>query len=150
MSHELPTVEVLHDSMSSMSYNILAPGDVSLLVVVFLHPVLSPTSAASSNLSVSQAVPGWAALLLFILVLFLLGVMEGLQVCASSSGLETKSVSTVLVVSHRMPALLPPYQIALVELKRQDPGTYQDSHQRAYRQACTPTWQSEKQTPPGI
>ena len=42
------------------------------------------------------------------------------------------------------PTSLPPYQIALVELKRQDPGTYQDSHQRAYRQACTPSKQTNK------
>ena len=81
MSHDLPAVEVLHDSMLSMSYNILAPGDASLLALIFFHHVLSATSAASSNPCLCQAVPGWAALLLFILVLFLLGVMEGLQVC---------------------------------------------------------------------
>jgi len=49
-----------------------------------------------------KEVPGWAALLLFILVLFLLGVVEGLQ-------------------------------LALVELKRQKPNTYKNSHPSAYR-----------------
>lgn len=49
-----------------------------------------------------EAVPGWAALVLFLLVLVLLGVMEGLQ-------------------------------IALMELKRQDPASYSTSHPRAYR-----------------
>jgi len=49
-----------------------------------------------------KGVPGWAALLIFLVVLFLLGVMEGIQ-------------------------------IALVELKRQDPETYKESHPRAYR-----------------
>ena len=29
---------------------------------------------------ITQATPGWAALLIFILVLFLIGVMEGIQV----------------------------------------------------------------------
>jgi len=49
-----------------------------------------------------QAVPGWASLIIFLVVLFLLGVMEGIQ-------------------------------IALVELKRQDPATYRESHPQAYR-----------------
>jgi len=49
-----------------------------------------------------HVMPGWAALLLFITVLFWLGVMEGLQV-------------------------------ALVELKRQDPETYKHSHPHAYK-----------------
>jgi len=49
-----------------------------------------------------KAVPGWAALILFIIVLLLLGIMEGLQ-------------------------------IALLELKRQNPATYQYTHPRAYR-----------------
>jgi len=49
-----------------------------------------------------KAVPGWASLIIFIMVLFLLGVMEGLQ-------------------------------IALVELKRQEPESYKDSHPKAYK-----------------
>jgi len=49
-----------------------------------------------------KAVPGWASLIIFLVVLFLLGVMEGIQ-------------------------------IALVELKRQDPATYRESHPQAYR-----------------
>merc|ERR1711936_811800 len=49
-----------------------------------------------------KAVPGWAALIIFLLVLFLLGVMEGIQ-------------------------------IALVELKLQDPATYKESHPKAFR-----------------
>ena len=47
-------------------------------------------------------VPGWTALILFILDLFWLGIVEG-------------------------------QQIALVELKRQHPGSYKKSHPRAYR-----------------
>ena len=49
-----------------------------------------------------KAVPGWASLIIFVLVLYLLGVMEGLQ-------------------------------IALVELKRQQPESYKNSHPKAYR-----------------
>jgi len=49
-----------------------------------------------------KAVPGWASLIIFIVVLYLLGVMEGLQ-------------------------------IALVELKRQQPESYKNSHPAAYR-----------------
>merc|ERR1711990_717249 len=49
-----------------------------------------------------KVVPGWAALILFIVVLIMLGIMEGIQ-------------------------------IALIELKRQDPDTYRTSHPRAYR-----------------
>jgi len=49
-----------------------------------------------------KEIPGWGALILFIAVLFWLGVMEGLQV-------------------------------ALVELKRQDPATYRHSHPEAYK-----------------
>jgi len=49
-----------------------------------------------------HSIPGWAALLLFLFLLFWLALMEGLQV-------------------------------ALVELKRQDPQTYRHSHPRAYK-----------------
>jgi len=49
-----------------------------------------------------KEVPGWAALLLFIVVLILLGIVEGLQ-------------------------------LALVELKRQKPNTYKDTHPAAYK-----------------
>jgi len=52
--------------------------------------------------SMWKVVPGWASLLIFVFVLFLLGVMEGLQ-------------------------------IALVELKRQEPESYKNSHPKAYR-----------------
>ena len=52
--------------------------------------------------SMWKIVPGWASLLIFILVLFLLGIMEGLQ-------------------------------IALVELKRQDPKSYMETYPAAYR-----------------
>ena len=52
------------------------------------------------------------ALLLFLGVLFLLGIMEGIQVPGCPS---------------------PHPQIALVELKRQDPATYRTSHPRAYK-----------------
>ena len=66
-----------------------------------------------------HSVPGWAALLLFLLLLFWLGLMEGLQV--------------------GLPPCLPAcytagnVQVALVELKRQDPQTYRHSHPRAYK-----------------
>lgn len=49
-----------------------------------------------------KEVPGWGSLILFIVVLFLLGIVEGLQ-------------------------------LSLVELKRQKPETYKDSHPSAYR-----------------
>lgn len=49
-----------------------------------------------------KEVPGWASLLIFVLVLWLLGVMEGLQ-------------------------------IALVELKRQNPDTYKGQYPTAYK-----------------
>lgn len=49
-----------------------------------------------------KEVPGWGSLIIFIVALFLLGIVEGLQ-------------------------------LALVELKRQDPETYKDSHPTAYR-----------------
>ena len=52
--------------------------------------------------SMWKIIPGWASLIIFILVLFLLGVMEGLQ-------------------------------IALVELKRQQPESYMVSYPKAYR-----------------
>ena len=52
--------------------------------------------------SMWKAVPGWVSLIIFIMVLFLLGIMEGLQ-------------------------------IALVELKRQEPESYKNSHPKAYR-----------------
>ena len=63
-----------------------------------------------------QAVPGWASLIIFLVVLFLLGVMEGIQ------------VKTMALASKQQVA-----QIALVELKRQDPATYRESHPQAYR-----------------
>ena len=66
--------------------------------------------------AISQGVPGWAALLIFLVVLFLLGVMEGIQVRLQCCLSNHKTV-----------------QIALVELKRQDPETYKESHPRAYR-----------------
>lgn len=49
-----------------------------------------------------KVVPGWASLIIFIFVLWLLGVMEGLQ-------------------------------IALVELKRQNPETYKETYPTAYK-----------------
>lgn len=49
-----------------------------------------------------QNIPGWAGLLIFCVALYLLGVMEGLQ-------------------------------IALVELKRETPESYRESHPTAYR-----------------
>ena len=52
--------------------------------------------------SMWKGVPGWASLIIFIMVLFLLGVMEGLQ-------------------------------IALIELKRQEPESYMESHPKAYK-----------------
>ena len=63
-----------------------------------------------------QAVPGWASLIIFLVVLFLLGVMEGIQV-------KTMALASKYQIA----------QIALVELKRQDPATYRESHPQAYR-----------------
>ena len=51
------------------------------------------------------SVPAWAQLLLLLVCLFLLGVVEGLQ-------------------------------IALVELKKQDPEMYRVSHPRAFATGC--------------
>lgn len=59
-------------------------------------------SIVEQKTSMWKEVPGWASLLIFIFVLWLLGVMEGLQ-------------------------------IALVELKRQNPETYKEAYPAAYR-----------------
>merc|ERR1712073_238956 len=59
-------------------------------------------SILEQKTSMWKEVPGWASLLIFIFVLWCLGVMEGLQ-------------------------------IALVELKRQNPETYKQTHPAAYR-----------------
>merc|ERR1711936_1092660 len=59
-------------------------------------------SIVEQKTSMWKEVPGWASLLIFIFVLWLLGVMEGLQ-------------------------------IALVELKRQNPETYKETYPTAYR-----------------
>ena len=63
--------------------------------VVTFYAILEQKTAFWSS------VPGWAALIIFIVCLFFLAVMEGLQ-------------------------------IALVELKRQEPETYKNSHPEAY------------------
>jgi len=73
----------------------------SLCLLIFSGVVTSYAIWAQKT-SMWKAVPGWASLIIFIMVLFLLGVMEGLQ-------------------------------IALVELKRQEPESYKDSHPKAYK-----------------
>jgi len=73
----------------------------SLCLLIF-SGVVTCYAILAQKTSMWKAVPGWLSLIIFILVLFLLGVMEGLQ-------------------------------IALVELKRQKPESYKDSHPKAYR-----------------
>ena len=73
---------------------------VSALILLF-SMVTTSYAIVMQQTHFWQAVPGWAALLLFIVDLFILGVVEGLQ-------------------------------IALVELKRQHPSSYKESHPRAY------------------
>jgi len=74
---------------------------ISALLLIF-SSVCTCYAIIEQKTSFWHIVPGWAALILFIAVLFWLGVMEGLQV-------------------------------ALVELKRQDPETYRHSHPHAYK-----------------
>merc|ERR1711872_827056 len=64
--------------------------------------VVTCYAIVAQKTSMWKEVPGWLSLIIFVFVLFLLGVMEGLQ-------------------------------IALVELKRQKPESYKDSHPKAYR-----------------
>ena len=74
---------------------------LSFCLLIF-SGVVTCYSIWTQKTSMWKVVPGWASLIIFILVLFLLGVMEGLQ-------------------------------IALVELKRQEPETYKETHPRAYK-----------------
>lgn len=74
---------------------------MSALLLIF-SSVVTCYAIIEQKTSFWHVMPGWAALILFITVLFWLGVMEGLQV-------------------------------ALVELKRQDPETYKHSHPHAYK-----------------
>lgn len=73
----------------------------SLGLLVF-SGVVTCYAILEQKTSMWKAVPGWASLLIFIFVLWLLGVMEGLQ-------------------------------IALVELKRQNPDTYKDQYPTAFK-----------------
>merc|ERR1712107_483129 len=73
----------------------------SLALLVF-SGVVTCYSIIEQKTGMWKEVPGWASLLIFIFCLWLLGVMEGLQ-------------------------------IALVELKRQNPDTYKDQYQTAYK-----------------
>lgn len=73
----------------------------SLGLLVF-SGVVTCYSIVEQKTGMWKEVPGWASLLIFIFVLWLLGVMEGLQ-------------------------------IALVELKRQNPDTYKDQYPMAYK-----------------
>jgi len=73
----------------------------SLCLLIF-SGVVTCYAILAQKTSMWKAVPGWLSLIIFILVLFLLGVMEGLQ-------------------------------IALVELKRQKPESYKESHPKAYK-----------------
>jgi len=74
---------------------------ISALLLIF-SCVCTCYAIVEEKTNFYNGVPGWAALILFITILFWLGVMEGLQV-------------------------------ALVELKRQDPQTYRHSHPHAYK-----------------
>jgi len=73
----------------------------SLALLVF-SGVVTCYSIIEQKTGMWKEVPGWASLLIFIFCLWLLGVMEGLQ-------------------------------IALVELKRQNPDTYKDQYPTAYK-----------------
>ena len=77
-----------------------------------------------------KEIPGWASLLIFVFVLWLLGVMEGLQVntihyymylCVSAWWIRPFQLWDLLL------------QIALVELKRQNPDSYKDQYPTAYK-----------------
>merc|ERR1712111_28218 len=72
------------------------------LALLLFSGVVTCYSIVEQKTSMWKEVPGWASLLIFIFVLWLLGVMEGLQ-------------------------------IALVELKRQNPETYKDQYPTAYK-----------------
>jgi len=73
----------------------------SVCLLIF-SGVVTCYAIVEQKTSMWKVVPGWASLIIFILVLFLLGVMEGLQ-------------------------------IALVELKRQQPESYMLSYPKAYK-----------------
>ena len=49
--------------------------------------------------AISQGVPGWAALLIFLVVLFLLGVMEGIQVSGFTLAFPITKLSRLLWLS---------------------------------------------------
>jgi len=72
------------------------------LALLLFSGVVVCYSIVEQKTGMWKEVPGWASLLIFIFVLWLLGVMEGLQ-------------------------------IALVELKRQNPETYKDQYPTAYK-----------------
>jgi len=73
----------------------------SLCLLIF-SGVVTCYAIWAQKTSMWQGVPGWASLIIFVMVLFFLGVLEGLQ-------------------------------IALVELKRQEPESYKNSHPKAYK-----------------
>eukprot|EP00090_Calanus_glacialis_P034475 TRINITY_DN57_c0_g1_i1.p1 TRINITY_DN57_c0_g1~~TRINITY_DN57_c0_g1_i1.p1 ORF type:complete len:241 (-),score=63.54 TRINITY_DN57_c0_g1_i1:235-957(-) len=75
---------------------------VGSLCLLIFSGVVTCYAIWAQKTSMWKAVPGWVSLIIFIMVLFLLGIMEGLQ-------------------------------IALVELKRQEPESYKNSHPKAYR-----------------
>ena len=74
---------------------------LSALILLF-SAVVTSYAIVERKTGFWHIVPGWAALILFVVDLFLLGIVEGLQ-------------------------------IALVELKRQHPDSYKNSHPAAYR-----------------
>lgn len=74
---------------------------ISALLLIF-SSVCTGYAIVEQKTDFWKIMPGWAALLLFLAVLFWLGVMEGLQV-------------------------------ALVELKRQDPSTYRHTNPHAFK-----------------
>ena len=71
-------------------------------LLLFFSTVVTVYAIIFTKTNFWHQVPGWVALVLFVLDLFWLGVVEGLQ-------------------------------IALVELKRQHPDSYKNSHPRAFR-----------------
>ena len=77
-------------------------------------------SIVEQKTSMWKEVPGWASLLIFIFVLWLMWVMDG-----SDWSVRYKSAPLIGQVMEGL-------QIALVELKRQNPETYKETYPRAY------------------
>jgi len=58
---------------------------VASFALLMFSTVVTFYAILEQKTSFWKAVPGWAALIIFLVVLFLLGVMEGIQVCDNSA-----------------------------------------------------------------